>query len=67
MEKVLILMIALSIVASATAAEKKAETTPAPEMAMDCSTITDPAAKKDCESKAKTEAPVDTKAAPATK
>lgn len=66
MEKILVLMIALSLVASATADEKKVETTPAPEMAMDCSTITDAAAKKDCESKAKVEMPAD-KATPATK
>lgn len=61
MEKLLLVLMALTFVASATAAEKSASaTTPAPEMAMDCSKMTDTAAKKECEEKAKapTAAPV---------
>jgi hypothetical protein len=68
MEKVLIFMIALSLIASATAAETATGTTPAPKevMAMDCSKMTDAAAKKDCEAKAQKDAST-TNTAPASK
>lgn len=68
MEKILLLMIALSLVTSATAAEKAATPTPVAAQAatMDCSKITDKTAKKDCENQSKQEAPA-TNTAPMTK
>lgn len=62
-------MIALSLITSVTAAETKTATTPAPQdvVSTDCSKMTDAAAKKECEDKAKQEAPASTNTAPMTK
>ena len=70
MEKVFAFMIALSLITSATAAETATATTPAAKeataMDMDCSKITDKAAKKECEAKAK-EAPASENTTPMAK